>query len=66
MAYGLKTYQVKAPSWQQWRNGLNVMTKELLTASECDAKYGTNFSPKPKEHPLYRLLKSKSSESSSV
>lgn len=66
MAYGLKTYPDKAPSWQQWRNGLNVMSRELLTVKECDEKYGTSFSPKPKNHPLYRILKSKSSESSSA
>jgi len=60
MAFGLKTYPDKAPSWKTWRNGLNsVIQQSTMTASECDETYGTNFAPKPKDHPLYKMLKAR-------
>lgn len=55
MPFGLKTYEDKLH-----REDLKDLFKqEYLTAKKCDERYGTNFSPNPKMHPLYKILKAR-------
>lgn len=65
MAFGLKTYEDKVARedlkdlFKQEYPQASWYTQEYMTAKECDERYGTTFSPNPKMHPLYRMLKAR-------